>query len=123
MPEAVLKRRDIQPCICCGKGVMHTGLPLCYRVTIERFGFDMRALQRLSGLEQFFGGGSGGATLADVMGPGDDLAKRIGDAGVALVCEACSTGVNWPIAAIAGSISEIDERRQERELEAEARRR
>ena len=69
---------------------MHTGLPLFYRVSIERFGIDMQAVNRRHGLEMFFGGGNGGAALAGVMGTDDDIAKPVMDKLTLFVCENCA---------------------------------
>ena len=41
-----MHRKDFKPCAICHKGVMHTGLPLFWRVHIERIGVDMQAAQR-----------------------------------------------------------------------------
>ena len=49
-------------------GVMHSGNPVFLRAAIERFVVDPRAVDRRAGMEQFFGGGSTGAVLAEVMG-------------------------------------------------------
>jgi ribosomal protein L34E len=73
-------------CTHCGKGVGHTGLPLFWKVTMERFGVDMRAAQRQDGL----GVAMGSHALAAVMGPDEDLAKPMQDKPhVATLCETC----------------------------------
>ena len=95
-----MKLSDIKKCAKCGKGVMHTGLPLFWRVTIERFGIDKAACDRRHGLETFFGGGHVGARLAGVMGPDEDIAKPIVDAKVLILCEDCAM-VDHPVAALA----------------------
>ena len=50
-----MKQSELQKCIVCGKGVMHTGIPLFYKVTFSRMGIDMGAVQRQNGLEQMMG--------------------------------------------------------------------
>lgn len=74
-------------CSLCGKGIMHTGIPLFYLVTVERFGIDMRAAQRQQGLGMLLGS----AALATVMGPDEDLAKPVMNPVTLTVCETCST--------------------------------
>ncbi len=86
-----IARKDLKPCAICGKGLMHTGVPLFWRVHIERIGVNAQAVQRQAGLETFFGGGHAGAVLADVMGDGARLAEPIGEPAVRLVCESCAT--------------------------------
>ena len=81
------KQRDIRPCACCGKGLAATGLPLFYRLTIERFGLDGRAIQRQAGLEAMMGGN---ALIAAAMGPDEDLAVNLAGPRTVLVCETCS---------------------------------
>ena len=96
-----LKASDIKKCAKCGKGVMHTGLPLFWRVTIERFGIDKGAVDRRHGLEMFFGGGRGAAALAGVMGPDEDIAKPVMDPVTLTLCEDCACGKSLPVAALA----------------------
>lgn len=86
-----MKAADFKPCAICGKGVMHAGVPLFYRVKIESMGVDVNAVRRHAGLEQVFGGGQPGAVLAHIMGPNDDLAKPIIENEPAvLVCQPCA---------------------------------
>lgn len=85
-----MKLSEIKKCAKCGKGVMHTGLPLFWRVTIERFGIDKAAVDRRFGLEMFFGGGRGGAALAGVMGVDEDIAKPVMDEVRLILCEECA---------------------------------
>lgn len=95
-----MKREELQKCAMCGKGVMHTGLPLFWRVTVERLAVDLEAVQRRHGLEMFFGGGSAGAALAGVMGDDTEIAKSIMDPKVLLLCEDCVMK-DLPVAALA----------------------
>jgi hypothetical protein len=69
--EGVFKQKDIQPCAICSKGLMHSGMPLFYRLRIERFGLDGKAVSRQAGLEHLLGGS---ALLANVMGPDENMA-------------------------------------------------
>lgn len=82
-----MKQTDFKPCLRCGKGVMHTGAPLFYRVTIERMGIDIRAVERQHGLEMMLHGHAG---IANAMGPNDDMGVPIGDAARGLLCETCA---------------------------------
>ena len=51
----------------------------------------------MHGLEQYFGGGSAGAKLADVMGPDPEIAKSIDDGFTLWVCENCAMENNIPV--------------------------
>lgn len=82
-----MKARDFKPCAYCGKGVMHTGLPLFYRVRIERMGIDVHEVQRAHGMEQFMGGH---LALARVFHD-PDIATPLHDVVEAFVCEECGT--------------------------------
>jgi len=104
-----MKLSDIKKCAKCGKGVMHTGLPLFWRVTIERFGIDKAACDRRHGLETFFGGGIVGAKLAGVMGPDEDIAQPVMDELKLILCEKCAME-DYPIAALAELEPEVVER-------------
>ena len=98
-----MKRQDFKPCALCGKGVAHTGMPLFWRVHIERMGIDSKAAQRHHGIEQFFGGSTPGAVaLADVFSDGAPLAKPLTEVQV-LVCEQCATEQSRPLAVLAES--------------------
>ena len=84
-------------CSLCGKGIGHTGLPLFWRLTVERFGVDIRAAQRQDGLGAFLGSHA----LAAVMGPDEDLAKPMMEAPAVLtVCESCGVERGLPVAAL-----------------------
>lgn len=91
-PAYQLKRRELRPCGICGKGVMHAGSLILYRVRIETFIMNAQGIQQTHGLEQFFGGGQAGAVLAQVMGADPPLALRVYDPTEALLCQSCSTG-------------------------------
>ena len=80
--------RQHATCAMCGNKVMATGLPSFWRVTIERFGVDMRAVERQQGLTMMLGGS---AVLAAVMGPDDEMARQIVEPVTLTVCENCCT--------------------------------
>ena len=84
-----MKRLDIEPCLLCGKGVGDAGL-LFYEVKLYRHIIDVAAVQRRYGMELMMGGGAGGAALAEVLGPSEDLAKPIGEPTRFLICERCT---------------------------------
>lgn len=90
-----LKRKDIQKCCACGRGVMHDGLLTFYRVTLEQHAVDLGAVQRLNGLEQMVS-----PVLAAVMGPDEDLTAVISAPTTKLVCEECA--LTQPIADLMG---------------------
>ncbi len=82
-----MKQSELQKCIVCNKGMMHTGIPLFYKVTFARMGVDMGAVQRQNGLEQMLGGS---AALASVFSPNEDIASPIDGESTVLICEECS---------------------------------
>lgn len=87
-----MKAEDLKPCAICGKGMMHAGTPLFYRVRIEAMGVDIRAVQQHAGMEMMMGGGVAGVKLARVLGPNPDIAKPIDPepAKPVLVCQPCA---------------------------------
>lgn len=85
-----MKAGDFKPCAICGRGMMHAGVPLFFRVKIEHMGVDLKAVERTAGLEMMFGGGVAGAKLARIMGPDPDLAKPMMEPQQLLVCHPCA---------------------------------
>ena len=89
--------RESAKCGVCGRLIGETGLPLFYRVKIERFGIDLAAVNRLQGLTMILGGN---ALVASAMSPDDEFAKPLMDPVTVTVCEACSmTPVYIPVLA------------------------
>jgi hypothetical protein len=85
MKEKELRESAI--CAICNKPFGHTGLPFFWRVTIERYGVDVRKVQQQDGLMAAMLGGS---ALASIMGTDADLANPVGDAVKITVCETCA---------------------------------
>lgn len=84
-----MKERELRQhvnCSLCRKPVVHTGLPLFWRVTVERFGIDAEAVQRNHGLMKFLGS----ARLATAIGPDEDMAKPVMEKAVLTLCESCA---------------------------------
>ena len=91
--------RESANCDECGKGFLHTGLPTFYRITVERYIVDIKALQRQAGLTVML---DGHAALARIMGPNERLAKKIWEPVKITLCENCSTNENFlPLTAMA----------------------
>lgn len=99
-----IKRRDLKRCAMCDRGVAERGDLTFYRVSIEHFVLDARAIQRRHGLETFFGGGGPGAALAEVMGGDEDLAKRLGDPAAGILCMHCAMH-GGPVAVVTQEIA------------------
>lgn len=89
---------DVRPCHVCGKGILHTGVPLCYRVRIERMGFNRSAIGQILGMEAMFGGH---AEIARAMSPVRDIADPIGEPREILICEQCALEPIQCLAALA----------------------
>ncbi len=92
-----LELRQHADCTGCGKKIGHTGLPLFWRVTVERFGIDMQAVKKQSALAEWMGN----ATLARAMGTDDDMATPVMAPVTITLCEQCSVDCQLPIAALA----------------------
>lgn len=97
MKEAEL--RAIAKCALCGKPFGHTGMPLFWRVRVQRFGVDAQAVQRATGLAMLLGS----PALAMAMGPDEDIATPICEPTELTVCEACALDKRLPVAMLAES--------------------
>lgn len=84
MKESELRKHTI--CAICGNKILSTGLPMFWKVTIERFGVDIAAVNRQRGLTMMFGGS---ASLAMAVGSDEDMARPICEAVEIAVCETC----------------------------------
>jgi hypothetical protein len=93
MKEAELRQHAT--CSLCKKPIGHTRLPLFWKVTVERFGVDLQAVQRQHGLALMIG-----APLASVMGPDETMAKPVMDPKVLTVCEGCACERRVPVAVL-----------------------
>lgn len=91
-----MKAGDLKPCALCGKGMMHSGVPLFYRVTVEHMGVDLREIQRAAGMEQVMGN----VALARVFHD-PDVATRLGEPVASLVCQDCALNSRLPLAMLA----------------------
>ena len=98
MKETELRKHAT--CSLCRNKIGHTGLPLFWKVTVERFGVDLLAVQRQQGLAMMIG-----APLAGVMGPDETMARPMMDAKVLTVCETCACEQDLPIADMAEAVS------------------
>ena len=88
---APLRARDLEPCILCERGLGHDNQITFHRLTIDRFVIDAGNVQRHDGLERMFGGGQVGAVMADIMGPGLEIARsHQALSATVLICETCA---------------------------------
>ena len=94
--------RDLAVCAACHQKIMHTGVPLFWRVTLDRFGVRADKVKRQDGLAVFMGS----SMLAGLMGPNEDMAEPVMDTKTVSVCEECATSIHaMPIAILAESKS------------------
>lgn len=93
MKEAELRKHAT--CSLCTRPIGHTRLPLFWKVTIERFGIDLAAMQRQQGLGLMIG-----APLAAVMGPDETMARPMMEPKVLTVCETCACERDLPVAVL-----------------------
>ena len=86
--------RENADCGICGKPFGHTGLPLFWRVTVERYGVHIPAVRRQDGLANMLGN----TALAQVMGADEDMAVPMMDPQQVVLCETCALQGRMPIA-------------------------
>jgi hypothetical protein len=82
-----MKQGELQKCALCEKGVMHSGCPIFYRLRLQRFCVDLRAVNRRHGLELMVGS----PELAAVFGTNEDIAKPLDGEETLFVCQDCLT--------------------------------
>ena len=80
-----MKQREIQKCVFCDRGVMHSASPMFYQIEVDTMVIDVAAVQRQAGLEQFIGN----VSIANIMGTDADLAKSISKV-KCFVCMECA---------------------------------
>lgn len=97
-----MKERELRAaadCAICGKPFGHTGLPMFWRVTIERHGVLLDRMKRQDGLAAMLGGNS---LLAQVMGPDEEMTTPLLGPVTVTVCEHCAAAPQeYPIAFLA----------------------
>ena len=84
MKEAEL--RAAAECCLCHRLLGKTGMPMFYRVRIERHGINLPAMQRQHGLGLMLGG-----ALAMAMGPDEEMTTPLMEPVTVTICEPCST--------------------------------
>lgn len=77
--------RECATCAVCGRKIGACGMPLFWRVRIERHGIKAAPVQRQTGLAQAMGS----AALAAAMGPDEEMTAPLMDPVTMTVCEAC----------------------------------
>lgn len=109
-----MKRRELEMCCVCGKGVAHGNNIAFYRIKIEHMLLHAPNIQRRHGLEQFFGGGQAGAVLAEVMGDDGDIAVPVtSESG--LICQVCAI-TGGCVAAVFEKMGECAEKLEAKQL-------
>ncbi len=95
-----MELRKHATCALCGNKIMASGIPLFWRVTVERFGVDLAAVERQQGMAMML---RGNALLAYHMGPDEDMAKPFMPPVVLTVCEPCMLSPDRHLAELAGA--------------------
>ena len=98
--EGAMKEQELRAaaeCALCDQKIGNSRVPLFYRVTVERYGVNLAAVQRQQGLGMMLGS----PALAMVMGADEDLATRVMEPVTVTVCEACSTDYETCVAELA----------------------
>ena len=83
-----MELRQHADCSLCGKKIGASGMPMFWRVSVERFGVKMDVVNRQQGLTMMLGGS---ARLAQVMGADEDMTMPLMEKTVLTVCETCCT--------------------------------
>lgn len=81
-----MKASEMQRCALCGEGVMWQGLPVFWRLTVQRMGVDLAAVRQVAGLEMLIGN----VAIARALGPDPDIARPLGEERSIVVCEGCA---------------------------------
>lgn len=78
--------RKAATCAVCKRGILANGLPLFWRVKIERHGVKMDRVRRQTGMEMLMGGN---VAIAQTMGPNEVMTEQIMTPRELTVCESC----------------------------------
>jgi hypothetical protein len=79
--------RECATCSMCHKKIGRWGLPVFYRLKIERFAVDLQAVRRQAGLEGLLDGHVG---LAQAFSTEEEMARNLMEPMTIIVCEGCS---------------------------------
>jgi hypothetical protein len=80
--------RECATCAICGEKIGKSGMPMFWRVRIERHGVDLAAVQRQTGLAMMLGGHAG---IAAAMGPDEEMTVPLMDPVTVTICDPCGT--------------------------------
>jgi hypothetical protein len=103
----VLTREELRPCALCGKGLTHTGLPLVWRVRVERIGLSATAVRQAAGMELLVGD----PAIAHALSPVRDFAAVRVLETTLMICEPCA--LHEKVAFVAMEMDAAAERRIE----------
>lgn len=78
--------RAAATCTNCGEKIGKSGVPMFWRVRIQRLGLDLRALQRQSGLEMMMGS----VGLARALSPDEEMTVSVAGPLTVTICEDCA---------------------------------
>ncbi len=88
--KPLLSRADLKPCAKCGKGLMHSGIPIVWKMTAHRVGVDIRKIDQQAGLELMIGH----AVIAAVLAPAFDYGVAVARPVEFMLCEPCALDGN-----------------------------
>ena len=94
MRENELRQHAV--CSICQQKIGHSQESIFYRVKIDLFAIDMKAMRRQDGLTAMLGDN---AYLASVMGPDENLAVEMSTTALT-VCYTCALSRSLPVAAL-----------------------
>ena len=80
--------RQYATCSMCGKKIGESGMPMFWRIVVERHGIKLDAVSRQQGLTMMLGGH---ATIAMAMGADEEMTMPLIENHVLSICETCAT--------------------------------
>lgn len=80
--------RECATCAICKRKIGKSGMPMFWRVNIERHALKLDAIRRQQGLAMALGGR---ALLASIMGPDEEMTEPLMEPKTITVCEDCCT--------------------------------
>lgn len=112
MSKDGLTAEELHPCDCCGKPLCHQGLPIFWRVRLERMAVDRRAAEQHLGLTIMMRS----PALASVFTGHQPIANPMFEKPQELlICEECAIGKPLPILVLAQTADEREERKTAKE--------
>lgn len=90
-----MKLSEAPSCGSCGKKLLHTQTPLCFKIEMTPLMLDLRAAQQIEGMTMMMGGALG---IAEVLGPDPDVLKEMPETKTtSYLCTHCAARITGEI--------------------------